>query len=331
MFADDLTRFLYRIDDSGELHCKSLESGLNSLKMSVDRFPTTRIPQTQLQILVQQFEDGMRHARGTTRHVYKKGLDQLLVYAKTSTFKFTPDDFSEFRLWLFNQKKLSINTVNTYLTASRRFCDFLVEMGVLRKNPGWNFHGTAQSYSILKVKLPEVSKAIAGVDRGTVLGKRDFAFLLAIFECGASISELINADIGDLKRNGNVTELHVKPKGTRGKFEIIKLTPTVSSAISDYIALRGIVASNEPIFGTVCAGKATKKRLSFRGVRAAMRRYLKFERERTMRLDSLRTYCAVRLMTQGKSSEEIRSLMRFKSNMPFRKIMLNTKAIAEAK
>ncbi len=291
--------------------------------MTSDKFPATKIPQDRLQYLVQQFDVTMRHARKSTRHVYKKGIDQLLVFSKLNTFSFTPENFVEFRLWLFNRKELSRNTVNVYLTACRRFCDFLVELGVLQKNPAWSVHGTAQEFRTLKIKLTEVAGAISRIDRTTVLGKRDFAFLSAIFECGASISELINADMGDLKRDGNKSQLSVKPRGARSKFEMIHLSGSAGEAISDYVDSRGSVEADEPLFATVRGGKALKVRISMRGARFAMQRRLALGREKTIRLDSLRTYCVIRLMSKGKSSDEIRSIMRYKSNMPFRKIMYN--------
>lgn len=299
--------------------------------MTATKFPTTKIPQSQLQILVRQFEEGMQFARGTTRHVYAKALDQLLAYAKTSAFGFTPDDFVQFRVWLFNQKNLSTNTVNTYLTASRRFCEFLVEMGVLHTNPAWSVHGSAQEFKILGIGLTEVTKAISRIDRTTVLGKRDYAFLMTMLECGAAIYELVNADIGDLKRNGNKVELWVKSNGTKGKYDALTLGESAAAALYEYIDSRGIVAADEPLFGIIRAGRPQKVRLSFRGVRAAMRKRLKVDEKRILRLDSLRTYCAVRLMKQGKTSDEIRSFMRFKSGMPFRRIMTNSKAIIESR
>ncbi len=299
--------------------------------MITERFPTIKIPQSQLQILVQQFEGSMQFASGTTTHVYRKALDQLLRYAKSNTFRFTPNDFSQFRIWLFNRRKLCNNTVNTYLTASRRFCEFLVELGVLKKNPTWSVHGSAQNFKILGLKLEEVESRISAIDRTSVLGKRDYAFISLMFECGAKISELINADVGDMKRSGQTVELWVKTKGARGESEIIRLTDFARTALFDYIDSRGRVAVDDPLFGTVRAGRALGVRLSFRGARAAMQKHLKFDEEKSLRLDSLRTYCAVRLMSEGKTPEEIRSYMRFKSNMPLRKLLNHRKATAEIK
>ena len=293
------------------------------------RFPTTRIPQSQLEELVHEFVSKMRHARGTTRHVYEKGLDQLLSFARSNLFRFTPHDFAEFRLWLFNQEKLSRNTVNVYLTASRRFCEFLMEKGILRKNPAWSVHGSAQEFKTLDVKLTEVASAISSIDRESILGKRDFAFLSAIFECGATISEMINANLGDLRRYGNRAKLRVKRTGIPAESDWLSLPPDVTSATYDFIAARGIVSPEEPLFATVRAGRATRVRLSFRGARAAMQKRLSFGNNRRIRLDSLRTYCVVRLMSRGKSSEEVRSIMRFKSNMPFKKIMYSVKSITD--
>ncbi len=271
----------------------------------------------------------MRFASGATRHVYRKALDKLLLFAENNPFKFTPEDFTQFRLWLLNESRLSNNTANTYMTASRRFCEFLVDLGVILKNPAWSVQGKAQTFKITGVTLSEVSNAISRIDRSSLLGKRDYAFISAMFECGATISELLNADIGDLKRRGDSVGLWVKPKGMRGKYEVIALQGPASAAIYDYIDSRGDVGADFPLFSTIRVGRATRTRLSFRGARAAMRKRLRIDDQRALRLDSLRTYCAVRLMKQGKTSEEIKAIMRFKSNMPFRKIMVNSKAMAE--
>jgi len=155
------------------------------------------------------------------------------------------------------------------------------------------------------------------------LGKRDFAFLSTILESGVAISELINANIGDLRKHGKYARLYVRKEGKRGEQDIISLPSSVTEAMYDYLDSRGVVESGEPLFSTVRAGKGSKVRLSFRGVRASMRRHLNFGDDRKITIDSLRTYCAVRLMSRGKSSDEVRSIMRFKSNMPFRKIMYN--------
>jgi len=299
--------------------------------MISNNFPTTRIPQSQIQILVQQFSNRMPFGSPPTRHVYQKAVDQLLAFSKSRAFRFTPADFERFRLWLINEKKLSNNTVNTYLTATRRFCEFLVDLGVLQKNPAWSVHGSAQNYRVSRIPLSEVAKIISAIDRSSVLGRRDYAFLDLMFECGASISELILADIGDLKRSGKKVELHVKPKGAISKREVIKLTESASGALFDYIDSRGMVSADDALFTTVRAGRSMKVRLSMRGVRAAMRKRLRTDSSADLRLDSIRTYCVVRLMHQGKTSEEIRGVMRFKSNLPFRKIMTNTKVMADAK
>ncbi len=268
----------------------------------------------------------MRHARKTTRHVYIKALDQLLAFSKTASFDFTPDSFVAFRFWLYDRRKLSKNTVNVYLTASRRFCDYLVELGALQKNPAWSVHGTAQEFKVLRIKWTEIAEAIRRIDRNNVLGKRDFAFLSAIFESGASIHELIEAEVADLRRDGEDIKLRVKPKGVRVKFEMITLSKSTASAMDEYMNSRESVEQDEPLFVTVRGGKAMKGRLSMRGARFAMRRRMDFGDKRSVRLDSLRTYCAVRLMSRGKSSDEVRSIMRFKSNMPFRKILYQLKS-----
>lgn len=295
---------------------------------ATERFPAVQIPQSQLQLLMQQFDGAMTHAMKTTKHVYRKALDQLMSFANENAFDFTPDNFGEFRLWLFNRKKLSKNTVNVYLTACRRFCDFLVELGVLQKNPALSVHGTAPEFKIMEINLTAVANKISTIDRTPILGKRDFAFLCIIFETGASVSELIGADISDLKKNGSKVELRVKQRGAHGKFEVVTLPNSAAAAIDDYVNSRGETSPDEPLFCTVRGGKATKIRLSQRGTRFAMRRRLNFGNGNKIRLDSLRTYCAVRLMSKGKTSNEIRSIMRLRSNMPLRKIMFNTKAVA---
>jgi len=299
--------------------------------MIADRFPSTRIPITQFRILVQQFESSMRFASGTTRHVYRKALDQLVAFARSNPFKFTPSDIAQFRLWLLNKKKLTNNSVNTYLTASRRFCEFLVELGVLQKNPAWSVHGRAQDFRMTDIDLPQVERAIATIERATILGKRDFAFLTAMMESGATISELLNADIGDLKRSGKSGEMRVKSRGKRSKTEILRLSEQAHRAILDYISSRGPVAADEPLFAKVHVGRSLRTRLTSRGVRAAMRKRLRFSGRKSLPLDSVRTFCGLKLLKQGKTAEEVRVLMRFKSMMPLRRILLNSQSKATAK
>ncbi len=266
----------------------------------------------------------MRFASGTTRHVYRKALDQLSSFARVTQFKFTPGDFTQFRLWLLNRKHLSVNSVNTYLTACRRFCEFLVELGVLVRNPAWNVHGTAQTFSKMSIPLRDVEMSIASIGRISVLERRDRAFLLVMMECGATISQLIGADIRDLRYVGKKLEIRVNSKGLRGKTEAISLTDQARGALLDYFDLRGRTAPDDPLFTAVHMGKTSNDRLSPRGIRAAMKRYLTFRDGSSLRLDSIRTYCGIRLAIMGKRPEEIRAHMRFKSNMPMKKILENS-------
>lgn len=255
-----------------------------------------------------------------TRGTYERALREFVRWFKTDQrVRFVVEDFERYKRYLTVRKKLSPVSVSTYLTAVRRFCDFLVAIGVLTLNTAKQVGGNERprSHSRDTLTRVEVERLISSVDRSDERGKRDYAMIKLMLVCGLSEIEIIRADIRDLKPVEGKAGLVVQGKGHIEKDELVILPDDVSAAVEHYLAGRKDSGTGDPLF--LSAGNRTRgERMTTRGVRdrinACLKRAgLRGTADRRITPYSLRHTAAVLLAHAGASAEEIRERMRLGS------------------
>jgi site-specific recombinase XerD len=259
--------------------------------------------------------------RPETRGTYGRALREFVRWypAGERPGRISTADIVRYKRHLTARRRLSAVSVSTYLTALRRFCDYLVRRKVMRENPalrvGGNSRPRRHTRSILTPA--EVDVLMSVVDRSGERGRRDFAFITLMLGCGLSEIEIIRADSGDRFESAGGIALRVQGKGRRLKDQTVLLAPEVVAALDAYLALRPGLAPEDPIFAS--AGNRTRgQRMTTRGVRDRVSHYLvraglTGDGERRITPYSLRHTAAVRMAGEGATAAEIRDRMRLGS------------------
>jgi site-specific recombinase XerD len=283
-------------------------------------FRRVRISRKELHALFDRFLKSLRQNRPETRGTYDRALREFFRwFSDDGHVTFLVEDIERYKRHLTQRKKLSPVSVSTYLTAVRRFCEYLVHAGVLVANPARPVNGNERprTHSRESLTSEEVDRLLVAVDRADERGRRDFAVILLMLECALSEIEIIRADVGDLViRNGEAV-LAVQGKGRLTKDALVSLPPEVREAIRQYLSTRESTHPSDPLFAS--AGNRTRgERMTTRGVRDRVnacleRAGIKQGKLRRLTPYSLRHTAAARMARRGATAEEIQKRMRLGS------------------
>lgn len=111
----------------------------------------------------------------------------------------------------------------------------------------------------------QLKKIIAGIDRSTLKGKRDYAMFILMLTGGLRTVEVHRANIEDIKPLGDDIALYIRGKGRDDKAEYVKITPETEQAIRDYLNARGATVMQAPLFVSL-SNNGAGTRLSTRSI-----------------------------------------------------------------
>lgn len=114
----------------------------------------------------------------------------------------------------------------------------------------------------------EAAEAMAA--GGGLAALRDAAIYELLMGCGLRTIEAVRADVGDLRNLGSRRVLYVQGKGHDAKDDYVVLPGSVSRAIDRYLAARGELRPDAPLF--VGHGNRSRGRLTTRTVSAICKR-----------------------------------------------------------
>jgi site-specific recombinase XerD len=147
---------------------------------------------------------------------------------------------NDFRLWLNRltdrqgKPLLTIKTQHYHIIALRAFLKFLIRQDQPTLAPEKVELPKLKERSVDFLEREELDALFAAVERGTVIGKRNYAILRTLYSTGLRISELVGLDRDQI--NLQSREFRVAGKG--GKYRIVFLSPEAAEAIADYWRLR---------------------------------------------------------------------------------------------
>ena len=268
----------------------------------------------------QGFVEHLKGKRPETRGTYERSLREFVRwFSADGNVHFTTSDIERYKRHLTLRKKLSPVSVSTYLTAVRRFCEFLVSRGILGENPARSVGGNERprSHSRDTLTPDEADRLLGSVETVDERGKRDMAMIRLMLGCGLSEIEIIRADIRDLRTSGGQAALLVQGKGHTVKDELVFLPKEAYGAIQEYLDKRASANPADPLFAS--AGNRTRgERMTTRGVRDRINACL--ERAgirgiagRRITPYSLRHTAAALLAQGGATEEELQKRMRLGS------------------
>lgn len=249
-----------------------------------------------------------------TTGTYRRSLNSFIRYVEESgkPFQFSPAAVEAYKQSL-EYRGCSAVTVSTYLTALRRFCQYLVEIGVLSANPAANVRGNARpaEHSRDTLSAEEVAMLLEHLKGDTLIDQRDRAVVHAMLFAGLSEIELVRADVGDIDQTLMGSFLRVQGKGRAEKDRQVPLDAQVLRPVEQYLASRNPVRPEEPLF-TSHGHRSEGERLNPRTVRSRVNRLLRLAGLKRPGISphSLTHTAPLLWLEQGMPVEEISRRMR---------------------
>ncbi len=175
------------------------------------------------------------HASGTVkskRYAVSWFLDEL--------YKLDCSSFEEITPMLVSQACIKIADHNLW-GEIRRFLKYLTEFGGVRSDYSTIVPRYARRYVVPSVySINEIRSVENSIDKGTILGKRDYAMLLLASRMGMRSGDIVRLRIKDVQ---NKTDLDIIQEKT-GNILHLPLIREVKLAIEDYLSVRPSVQSD---------------------------------------------------------------------------------------
>ncbi|MEM1270442.1 MAG: tyrosine-type recombinase/integrase [Bacteroidota bacterium] len=246
---------------------------------------------------------------------YRRALNEFERWFATQkgTFLFRAADVERYKDYLMNTRGLHQVSVSTYLTALRRFCQYLVDVGMLAENPARGVKGNRRPTSHSRQVLTEADiEALLGViSTADQIGKRDAAIVHAMLYAGLSEIEIVRADVEDLEQTLLGWHLRVQGKGRTVKDQQVPVDPIVMEKVRIYLDARGRIRPTDPLF--VSHGhRSDGERLNTRSVRSRINRHLTAAKVKRPGVTphSLTHTAALIWLNDGMPLEEVKQRMR---------------------
>lgn len=253
-------------------------------------------------------------ARPKTVQTYTRSLRQFFRYlSENAITRPRREDVLAFRSRLFVDHKPA--TVQSYITAVRLFFQWTAREGIY-ENIAERIKGAKLEKAHKKDYMTgtQIQSVMNKIDRGSVLGLRDYALFAVMVTGGLRTIEVARANISDMKPLGNQTVLYIQGKGTDEKAEFVKLPQNVEHAIREYLQKRKPTSCLSPLFASV-SNNSAGKRLSTRSVSGIIKGRLQsagYDSER-LTAHSLRHTAVTLSLLSGKRLDEVRQFARHAS------------------
>jgi integrase/recombinase XerD len=203
-------------------------------------------------------------------------------------------------------------TVQSYITATKIFFSWTEQEG-LYPNVADHLKGAKLDREHKKDYLTsrQVKEVLAGVDRSTEQGLRDYAMLFLMVTGGLRTIEVSRANIGDLRTLGANSVLYVQGKGREEKTDYIKLSAPAEQAIRAYLKARGEKDEKAPLFSST-SNNNKGARLTTRSVSGIVKTRLQqagYDSEK-LTAHSLRHTAVTLSLLAGKDITEVQQFAR---------------------
>ncbi|MDZ4702049.1 MAG: site-specific integrase [Rhodothermales bacterium] len=250
-----------------------------------------------------------------TSGTYRRSLNEFQRWfaREEGRFRFTPDDVEAYKTYLMGERGLHQVSVSTYLTALRRLCQYLMDIGLIADNPARAVKGNRRpnTHSRAVLTQGEIDELLGVIEQVSHIGLRDAALIHMMLYAGLSEIELIRANVQDLEQTLLGWFLRVQGKGHTLKDQQVPIDQPVMEKVQAYLASRQRVHPEHPLF--VSHGHRSEgQRLNTRSVRSRINLHLKSAeiKRRGVTPHSLTHTAALLWLNKGMSLEEVRQRMR---------------------
>lgn len=188
--------------------------------------------------------------RQSSKNTYQRQLKEFFAWSlKQGAGDLSREHLLRYKEYLKNERHLAAFTIGGYLTAMRRFFEWL-EASKMYPNIARGIKGPARKRGFKKDALTvEQAKLIIGsIKRTTLTGKRDFALINLMLRTGLRTIEIARAQREDVRRQGGESVLFIHGKGRDSKDELVLLTEHTLGPIEEYLKARGGVKNEDSLF-----------------------------------------------------------------------------------
>lgn len=251
--------------------------------------------------------------KNTSRYTYERQLREFFKwFTQQKLITLDREHILDYKDFLKNDKNLSSLTVAGYLTAVRKFFEWLenekifpnITKGI--KNPK-----RKRGFKKDALTAQQVKKILLSINTKTLTGKRDYAILNLMIRTGLRTIEITRANREDITTQAGSSLLWVHGKGRDSKDEVVILTQKAITPISEYIKMRGKVRDEDPLFCSH-SSKNFGKKLTTRSVSRIVKNRLKavgFDDTR-LTAHSLRHTAITLSLLAGATPQEARAMAR---------------------
>lgn len=267
--------------------------------------------------VIEMFLASLKGKSDKTKETYRKGVKNFFKYCEDKQITIVEEeDITNYYNDLISrigkeEKGLTINSVNMFITSLRKLYKFLEKKGI--KNLASDLESVKSTRQPKKDPLTkeQALDLLASIDRTTEEGKRDYAIIELLLHAGLRTIELERANVEDLRTLGNKTILRVQGKGHKEKDDYVKLTKAPYNAIMDYLSIRKDAKLKDPLF-TSLSDRSRGQRLKTRSLREIVKNRLKAININTDRITthSLRHSAITFALLGGATIQEAQALAR---------------------
>lgn len=259
-------------------------------------------------------EDYLKDKSEETVGTYRRSLNSFeRWFVQQDRFRFQEDGVRAYKTHLMDERDLSQVSVSTYLTALRRFCQYLTDIGKLSENPAKGVKGNRRPETHSREVLTEqdIEQLESVLGSTTQIDKRDTAIIYLMLYAGLSEIEIVRADVEDLEHTLMGPVLRVQGKGRTVKDQEAPLDSPVLEAVEDYLETRDPVHPEAPLF--VSHGHRSEgERLKTRSIRSRVNDYLQTAdiKRKGVTPHSLTHTAALLWLNDGMPLEKVKQRMR---------------------
>ena len=249
----------------------------------------------------------------SSKHTYARQLREFFCWLnKQSLSELSRETILAYKDFLKNEKQLASFTIAGYLTALRRFFEWL-ESIKLYPNVAKSIRGPKRRPGFKRdaLTVAQVRRLLESIDRNGLDGMRDYALINLLVRTGLRTIETVRATREDISNNAGATVLWVQGKGRDSKDELVLLTEKSLEPIALYLKVRQSDKDGDPLF----ASHSTKnfgKALTTRSVSRIVKNRLRAIgiNDRRLSAHSLRHTAITMSMLAGATPQEARVMAR---------------------
>ncbi|MBR4383608.1 MAG: tyrosine-type recombinase/integrase [Selenomonadaceae bacterium] len=274
--------------------------------------------------VIQEFLASKLGRAETTLRTYRNALRQLFRFFSAN--KITAPSKADVQSFISGLQKKSQPTQRLYCTVTKNFFAWLAREGYymdVAANIDVRLE-KEKTHAKKALNNQQAQKLLASVTGETVLAIRDRAIVALCLTAGLRTCEVSRADVEDLESDGcGGYFLSVQGKGKKSKGAKVRVAPTVSAIIDEYLSVRGEVKKEfvdkgnkqvevTPLFSSESHSNRGV-RLSVQSVGKMLARRMKaagVHKAHTVTAHSTRHYCATQAIKAGVDLREVSAMLR---------------------